>query len=472
MSQTTKKGQVTEEAMKKFVESLAGLDPQERAVKLAEFASQNVDGVAFDPNNHQARGAMMVNLNLTDEQLDKMLEHSVRGASDAITAISNGAQLKYGMTSGDARRIGESIVETHIHKRARQTKENELSAKVFQQMLMASRGLNNTLSDEYKREAEYLGRDTYATRALTLGTDSSGGYLAPELWITQVYEALAKTGLARRLCTLVEMTTETLKLPKITGGLSAAIVGELSAATPQQGTFDQFTLTPKKLVVMTKAFSHELMVNANPAIIPILTHLATIAFGRKEDEMMFVGSDASVTGWLELTDNVTNLGGSSSSGSTAITDADFDDMADMEDALDEQYMPDEDVSNSGGVAGEARYFANKKLYNVLQKLKGNDNYYWGDVSQSRTRQIWGHPAHRVPDMPSAPAAGAAFAAFGNPKYTYFGYRPGIYVDLLKEATVDSVDMAASAGMALRLIEYVDTKVVDNDSVVVAKTAAT
>jgi HK97 family phage major capsid protein len=292
--------------------------------------------------------------------------------------------------------------------------------------------------------------------------------MSPELWMTDVYEALAKTGVARRLSTLVEMERETLKLPKISTGLTAAIVGELTTATPQQGTFAQFTLTPQKLVVLTKAFSHELMVNADPAIVPLLTHLATIAFGRKEDEMMFVGSDASVTGWLEETGQEVDM----ATTEDAITDVDFDDFADLENAIDEQYMPDADVENSGGIGGEARYFFNKKVINVLSKLKGNDNYYWNDVAGKRPNTIHGHKYHRIIDMPSAPAAETAFACFGNPKYTYFGYRPGIFVDVLKEATIDSVDMASSAGMALRLIEYVDTKLIDNNAVAVLKTGAT
>lgn len=477
-SHITKPSEISDEKMAEFVKSIENLDPAERALKLTEFATNSVEGITYDPDNLQKKATEAISLALTDKQFETLMEG---GAQEAIKKVAETAQKNLGLNTSGAREVAERKVSTFIEKQYAEKQEHQLAVDVFKQINAMTRGHGQIedLVDSHKREAEYLGRETIFTdqlkregvetfvRAMTLGTDSSGGFLAPELWITSVYEALAKTGTARRLATLVSMTTEILRLPKITSGFTANIVAELVAATPEQPVFAQFTLAPQKIVVLTKAFSHELMVNADPAIIPLLTHLATIAFGRKEDEMMFVGSDGSVTGWLEETQNVVTM----SSGNTAITDIDFDDYADLEDALDEQYMPDEDVQNSGGITGDARYFHNKKAKNVLQKLKGNDNYFWGDVGSSRPKEIWGHATHRIIDMPSAPSVATAFASFGNPKYTYFGFYPGIWVDVLKEATIDSVDLAAKAGMALRLIEYVDTKLIDNNAIANLKTAA-
>lgn len=462
-------GVLTPEELAEFQKSIEGLPPAEANLKLQAFAKDKMgEGGKVKEDPHQEKAVEQATFQLSDEQLDRVLEANETNVKKAIEDVAARGDI-LGVKDGKSR--AEQLVVSRIQRKEELIQENQLIANVFAEIAKASVNEPNKLDDTYKEEAEYLQMDTCATsdekRAMTVGTDTSGGFLSPELWLTQVYESLAKTSLGRRFATMISMNTELLRLPKITTGLSANIVGELVAATPAQPVFAQFTLQPQKLVVLTKAFSHELMVNANPAIVPILVHLATIGFGRKEDEMVFVGSDASVTGLLENTNNVVTM----SSGNTAITATDFDDMADLPNALDEQYMPDADVENSGGIAGTARNFANKKLYNVLQKLKGNDNYFWGDVASSRPREIWGQPSHRVIDMPSAPAANTAFASFVNLSFVYFGHRPQIFIDLLKEATIDSVNLATSSGMALRMIEYVDTELIDDNAVANLKTAA-
>lgn len=467
----TKELELPADVAKKFADELQkeDLTPKQRAAKLQELMKEHMPNANII--DEAARNAdMQIGLfNITDEQLDKVLEKAAGNGAEAVKALADHAQRKHDMDAGSANAAAGEVLEKHIHKKEFQKKSHPIIADFVRGMAGAMHGKPFNAQEIYERESEVLGRES---RTITEGTDADGGYQVPELWSTEIYIGLAQTSIARRHALVVEVEGHgSVKIPKITAGLTGRKLAELTDATVDKPTWAQLELDPQKVVAMTDVFSHEMFVKANPAIIPVLTKLAVIALGRKESEIMFVGADSGFDGILENTTNNVYLGNSSTSGMTAITDTTFDDMANLENALDEHYVPDEDVQHAMGINGSANYYFNKALANVLAKEKGNDNYHWKRVEEGKNRMIHGYNYHRVIDMPSAPSTNTAFAAFLNPSFYYLATHPGIYVDLLKEGTVNSVNMATAAGMALRFIEYIDGDLVDDNASAVLSTAA-
>ncbi|HYH69009.1 MAG TPA: phage major capsid protein, partial [Urbifossiella sp.] len=142
-----------------------------------------------------------------------------------------------------------------------------------------------------------------------------------------------------------------------------------------------------------------------------------------------------------------------------------------ENELDEQYTPDADTENSGGIAGAAHYWFNKNVYNALRKLKGDDQYHLDVQTMIRDKQIQGYKFKRIVDLPSAPAVSTRFGMFGNLGYVYMAHRNGIRTDMLKEGIVGGVNLGTTGQYAMRWIEFVDFALVDDEALSFLKTAA-
>ena len=76
------------------------------------------------------------------------------------------------------------------------------------------------------------------TRASSEITGTSGGFLVPSLMAAAIIELRALAGVARRESMVWTMGSDELSVPRRTGGFAASFVGETSALTESNLTFD------------------------------------------------------------------------------------------------------------------------------------------------------------------------------------------------------------------------------------------
>ena len=81
--------------------------------------------------------------------------------------------------------------------------------------------------------------------------------LVPEQMMASVIDLREQYGVFRQEATIVPMGRDTVNWPRRTGGLTAYFVGENTALTESQVSWDNVNLTAKKLGVLTR-FSTEL----------------------------------------------------------------------------------------------------------------------------------------------------------------------------------------------------------------------
>lgn len=84
------------------------------------------------------------------------------------------------------------------------------------------------------------------TRANSL-TAADGGYLTPAPLAAAIIKLVNTYGVARRLCQIIPMSSDTLDHPKMATGMTAAWTAEATAISASSATFSLVTLTAKKL---------------------------------------------------------------------------------------------------------------------------------------------------------------------------------------------------------------------------------
>jgi HK97 family phage major capsid protein len=135
------------------------------------------------------------------------------------------------------------------------------------------------------------------TKALSEGTNYLGGYLVPPEFATDIIDLRETYGVARQVARVVPMSSDTLTIPRRTGGLTAYFVGEASTITDSNKTWDQVNLVAKKLAALT-LWSSELNEDAMISIGDDLAGEIAYAFSQKEDECYFNGDGTSTYGGI------------------------------------------------------------------------------------------------------------------------------------------------------------------------------
>ncbi len=442
---------------------------QERNAILQEYA------VSIGGDDLAKRGAAI----MTSEQFTTLLERmGTLGASEAKKAVEEAAkevERKYHLGASEAKEIAERSFVSSEQRWTNQRADWEMAAKVFRGIYLARQGK----PDAYKRildeEGEYhkrvYGRET---RALSLGTDSSGGYLAPQLFSDMLYENIARTSLVRKFATMIPMNgNEVINIPTVTTGLSAAVVAEAAAGTNSQPVLSQKQLTTKKIMSKTRPVSIEMIEKANPAIIPLLLQWAIIEMTKAEDALVFGTTGNGIR--ASSTNNVVR--GSAAGGYASL---EFDDLVDLESALAAQYLMGDDIQGSGIIGGAPQYFIPHALMQELKKKKDTTGVYLDESRELRNqKKIFGYSAQRVLSLPDGISPALALddkvGIFGNLGHVWCGFEPGFRVDILDQATIDDggspVSLGETAQASVRVIEFFDSVVVDPNALSILKLAA-
>jgi len=407
---------------------------------------------------------------LSDEQIRMIIQGGTEAAKKVASTEAGKVERKYDLTPGQASEAAEKEVGSILQKHASRHNDFKECAKVMRALTKVASGRANytELQSAYEAEADYVRNSNREVRAMSIGTDSTGGYMGGELWETMLYENISRYSYARKYCTMLTMEKEILRIPKLTATVTAEQTAENTDITESQPTFDQFTLNTKKVDVLTKPFSVELFVTADPALVPALIEFSTREIKKKEDNLVF---GTSSPGILSHSTNVVQP--AAGSGKTAITDVTFDDLVDVTYELDPHYLPDEDVQGSHLFSsGAARWWIPQSLVQTLAKSSGNDNYHWTDVKELKhNKEIHGFGLKRVPEIAAAPAAATNSFCFGDLGYMVCGTRPGFLIDLQSQGTVDGVNLNTANAYAVRVTETFDNDSIDDEAFSIYKTAA-
>ncbi|MBX4874429.1 phage major capsid protein [Rhizobium bangladeshense] len=124
--------------------------------------------------------------------------------------------------------------------------DNDLERKAFNSFLR--RGVERMSADEVK--------------ALTVASDTNGGFLAPEEVGNELIKLLSEYSPIRSYARVVSISAESIKYPRRVSGTAATWVDETEDRTESGMTFEQVTLTPIELATFTDVSNQLLEDNA------------------------------------------------------------------------------------------------------------------------------------------------------------------------------------------------------------------
>ncbi len=281
--------------------------------------------------------------------------------------------------------------------------------------------------------------------ALSIGTDSEGGYLVPDEYEKKLVESLEDEVFFRTLATVIRTSSGDRKIPIVTSKGEAAWIDEGGQFPESDDSFGQTSIGAYKLATMIKV-SDELL---NDSIFSIEQYISK-EFGRrigtKEEEAFFIGDGSGKpTGLFHST------GGAETGVTVANTNITFDDVMDLYYSLRAPYR------------NKAVWLLNDSTVKAIRKLKdGNGNYIWQpSVKEGEPDRILNRPYRTSIYVPEI-AAGNRVMAFGDYSHYWIADRQGRSFKRLNElyATTGQVGFLASERVDGKLILSEAVKTLD------------
>lgn len=150
---------------------------------------------------------------------------------------------------------------------------------------------------------------------------TGGHFLVPEEFSSDMIVLRERYGIARRLLGRELMLSDTKNIPKRLSGLTAYFVGENSAGTESNMTWNNVMLVAKDLVCLAR-MSNQLNADAAISIGDTLAGEISYAFANKEDDCAFNGDGTSTYGGIQgIRSLLTNIDGAGTDSSGVVTQA-------------------------------------------------------------------------------------------------------------------------------------------------------
>lgn len=131
-------------------------------------------------------------------------------------------------------------------------------------------------------------------KAMSEGVTTAGGFLVPEEYLLDIKDRITASAIVRQFgVTTYPMSTDTLNIPRITGGATGYWIGENTTITPSDATLAQLQLVAKKLAAIVK-ISTELMNDSNPKVEMVIRRDLAKVMSLTED-LAFLNGTASST---------------------------------------------------------------------------------------------------------------------------------------------------------------------------------
>lgn len=273
--------------------------------------------------------------------------------------------------------------------------------------------------------------------ALQVGTDSEGGFLAPDEFERTLIESLEEQNIFRQLANVIKTSSGDRKIPVVSTKGTASWVDEEGLIPESDDAFGQVSIGAYKLATIIKV-SEELL---NDSVFNLEQYIAkefARRIGAKEEEAFFVGDGTgkptgifAATGGAEV--------GVTAAGATAIT---LDEIMDLFYSLKSPYRKN------------AIFTMNDATVKAIRKLKdGNGQYIWQPSLTAGTPDtILNRPVKTSAYIPTL-GAGAKSIAFGDFKYYWVADRQGRSFQRLNEL------YAANGQVGFKATQRVDGKLI-------------
>lgn len=135
-------------------------------------------------------------------------------------------------------------------------------------------------------------------RALSETVNIAGGALVPEEFLQAIIDLREKYGVFRRECDIVPMGRDIMTIPRKAGSVTASFTDENASISESEPTFNQVTVTAKKLGILTR-MSTELAEDATINMADWLARDMAWAFAKKEDQCGFIGDGSPTYGSIQ-----------------------------------------------------------------------------------------------------------------------------------------------------------------------------
>ena len=125
-------------------------------------------------------------------------------------------------------------------------------------------------------------------RAMSVGVNTAGGFTVPEEMATAIIDLREEYGVFRRECEVVPMNRDIMTIPRVAGAGTAVFVGENTALTESETTWNQVNLTAHKagrLVRMSSEIAEDSIIN----MADMLAKHFAYSFALLEDQTGFIG---------------------------------------------------------------------------------------------------------------------------------------------------------------------------------------
>lgn len=237
--------------------------------------------------------------------------------------------------------------------------------------------------------------DPLEAKALTVATDTAGGYLVPDQFHKELIKNLVLFSPMRQLARISQASSTSILLPKRTGTLTAKWEGETDDRDGTQPSYGQQTLTVYELACYVDV-SNQLLEDSAFDMEAELSADFAEEFGRAEGAAFINGTGSGQPTGLLATSGITGVTAAATTAFTA------DELIDLYHSL------------PGFYAANGTWIMNRSTIGAIRKLKtSGGDYLWRDsLVEGNPPTILGRPVVEMPDMPD-PAAGTIPIAFGD-----------------------------------------------------------
>jgi len=276
---------------------------------------------------------------------------------------------------------------------------------------VGAKAKTGTATDEYKdafwRNVRSKSISHEVFNALQVGTDSEGGYLAPDEYQRTLIQALEEQNIFRKLAHVISTGSGERKIPIVASKGTAAWIDEEAQYPESDDAFGMVSIGAYKLATMIKV-SEELL---NDSVFDVPAYIAkefARRIGAAEEEAFFTGDGkGKPTGILAATGAEVGV---TAAGTNVIT---MDEVMDLFYSLRAPYRRN------------AVFIMNDSSVKALRKLKTqNGDYIWQpSVQVGEPDKLLGRPIYTSSYMPVL-EAGAKGILFGDLGYYWVADRQG------------------------------------------------
>ena len=219
-------------------------------------------------------------------QLDKLIADTVAG----VKAVKPKAKVL-----DDPAGVNIATILSNAFRESKAKNSDETKGAMcgrFMRAVAAGKG-DQDKATAFAKKA--YGADDPVVKALEASDVAAGGILVPTEYSMDIIELLRERAVVRAAGPrIIPMETGSIQIPKITGGATAAYVGESQNIDPTQPTFGSINLTWKKLAAIVPMSNDLLRLNAISAD-AIVRDDAVAALAIREDQAFLRGDGTEFT---------------------------------------------------------------------------------------------------------------------------------------------------------------------------------